>query len=238
RHVHFRHAGSAADVLRDISFHVPAGSTVAIAGATGSGKSTLVHLIPRLHEATAGEILLDGININEYDREDLRAGVLIVLQDDELFTGTILENLRWGNPDASRQEIEQAAADALAHDFITAMPDGYDTLLGRGGANVSGGQKQRLCIARALLGNPRVLVLDDSLSAVDATTEREIRRRLSARLATTTLVIITQRAGATRDVDRVIVLDNGTVSDIDAPAALLQKPGIYRDIHDTLQQTF
>jgi ATP-binding cassette subfamily B protein len=238
RHVHFRYPGASGDLLRDVTFRVAAGETIAVAGATGSGKSSLVHLIPRLHDATAGEVLVDGVNVKDYDREELLSRVAIVLQDDELFTGTILENLRWGRADASREEIERAARDALAHDFITGLPAGYDTPLGRGGVNLSGGQKQRLCIARALLKNPRVLILDDSTSAVDSDTELKIRHRLGERLGDVTLILITQRASAMQAADRVIVLEEGEVRDIGTPAELLARPGAYREIHDARREIF
>ncbi|MDR1273411.1 MAG: ABC transporter ATP-binding protein/permease, partial [Odoribacteraceae bacterium] len=238
RHVHFRYPGAPDDLLCDVSFHVAAGETIAVAGATGSGKSSLVQLIPRLRDVTAGEVLVDGVDVRDHDREELLSRVAIVLQDDELFTGTILENLRWGRADASREEIERAARDAMAHDFIVGLPAGYDTPLGRGGVNLSGGQKQRLCIARALLKNPRVLILDDSTSAVDSDTELKIRHRLAARLADVTLFLITQRARVMQAADRVIVLEDGVVRDIGAPADLLVRPGAYREIYDARREIF
>jgi ATP-binding cassette subfamily B protein len=235
RHVHFRFAGGERggerDVLRDVNFHVRAGETIAIVGATGSGKSTLVQLIPRLYDATAGEVLVDGIDVREIDREELHRRVGIVLQDDGLFSGTILDNLRRGKEGATRVEIERATRVARAHDFITGLPGGYDTLLGRGGINLSGGQKQRLCIARALLRDPVILILDDSTSAVDPATEREIRRELGEWARGVTLFVITQRAHVMQAADRVIVLEEGAVVAAGRPAELLQRPGPYRDIY-------
>jgi ATP-binding cassette subfamily B protein len=236
RHVHFRYPGSgAAEVLRDVHFRVAPGETIAVAGATGAGKSSLVQLIPRLRDVVSGEVLVDGVNVKEYSREELHARVAMVIQDDELFSGTIIENLRWGNPDATRDAIEQAARDAHAHDFISAFPAGYDTLLGRGGINLSGGQRQRLCIARALLRDPRVLILDDSTNAVDSETERLLRDALRRRLRGVTLFLVTHRVHAMQSADRVLLIEDGAISDIGTPAELLQRSPAYREIFRSRQ---
>jgi ATP-binding cassette subfamily B protein len=228
-------ADNADDVLSDITFTARAGETIAVVGGTGSGKTSLVQLIPRLYDATKGQVLIDGRNVRDYRLAELRRSIGMVLQKNELFTGTILENLRWGNPAATLQEVEQAARTAQAHDFITSFPEGYDTILGRGGVNVSGGQKQRLCIARALLRNPRILILDDSTSAVDSTTELRIRTALQRTLATTTVFIITQRIATMQSADRVLVMEDGRVDGFDTPARLLETSKVFREIHESQQ---
>ena len=202
RHVDFRHRDGAEDILKDINFHIRSGETIAIVGATGSAKSSMVQLIPRLYDATAGEVMINNINVKDYHLDELHNKIGMVLQKNELFTGSIIENIRWGKPDASQEEIKAAAKVAQAHDFIMSFTDGYDTLLGRGGVNVSGGQKQRICIARALIRKPKILILDDSTSAVDSDTEQKIRAGLASVLKDTTVLIITQRLNTMQSADR------------------------------------
>lgn len=233
--VSFRYTGGENDVLQHISFRVRPGETIALVGATGSAKSTLVQLIPRLYDATAGEIRIDGINVKDYNLDELHTHIGMVLQKNELFTGTILENLRWGKPDATMEEIEEATRAAEAHDFILSFTDGYDTLLGRGGINVSGGQKQRICIARALLRKPKILILDDSTSAVDTETELRIRNNLNALLRDTTVFIITQRINTMQSADRVIVLEDGEINAIGTPDELIEHSTVYQEIYHSQQ---
>lgn len=236
--VSFRYGGGETDVLRNISFHIPSGETVAVVGATGSAKSSLVQLIPRLYDATSGEVLIDGVSVRDYNLDELHAHIGMVLQKNELFTGTILDNLRWGKPDATMEEIEEATRAAQAHDFIMGFTDGYDTLLGRGGINVSGGQKQRICIARALLRKPKILILDDSTSAVDSETELKIRENLNSLLRDTTVLIITQRIGTMQSANRVIVLEDGEVNAIGTPDELMQTSEVYQEIYHSQQSIF
>lgn len=235
RNVGFRYAGGEIDVLKNISFTAHAGETIAVVGATGSAKSSLVQLIPRLYDATEGEVLIDGVNVKDYRLDVLHEGVGIVLQKNELFTGTILDNLKWGKRDASMEEIEEVAKAAQAHDFIMSFPDGYETRLGRGGVNVSGGQKQRLSIARTLLRKPRVLILDDSTSAVDSETEIRIRNNLSNLLKGTTVFIITQRISTMQSADRVMILEDGEINAMGTPGELFETSEIYREIYDSQQ---
>lgn len=230
RHVDFRYAtGKGEDVLSDIDFSVEAGETVAIVGGTGSGKSTLLSLIPRLYDVTGGQVLVDGIDVRDYRLDTLRAGIGMVLQQNTLFSGTIGENLAWGDKDASREEIERCAIAAQAHDFIAGTPDGYDTVMGQGGVNVSGGQRQRLCIARAMLKRPHILILDDSTSAVDTATEARLRRSLQAEFRDTTVLVVSQRISSVRDADRIIVLDEGRIAGIGTHESLLTSNSIYRE---------
>lgn len=236
--VSFRYGGGETDVLRNISFHILSGETVAVVGATGSAKSSLVQLIPRLYDATSGEVLIDGVSVRDYNLEELHAHIGMVLQKNELFTGTILDNLRWGKPDATMEEIEEATRAAQAHDFIMGFTDGYNTLLGRGGINVSGGQKQRICIARALLRKPKILILDDSTSAVDSETELKIRENLNSLLRDTTVLIITQRIGTMQSANRVIVLEDGEVNAIGTPDELMQTSEVYQEIYHSQQSIF
>ncbi|SHF63792.1 ABC transporter ATP-binding protein [Dysgonomonas macrotermitis] len=238
RHVYFRHAGGENDILKDISFHVKSGETIAIVGATGSAKSSMVQLIPRLYDATSGEILIDGTNVKDYHLTELHDKIGMVLQKNELFTGSIIDNIRWGKPNATNEEIEAAAKIAQAHDFISSFTDGYNTLLGRGGVNVSGGQKQRICIARALIRNPRILIFDDSTSAVDSDTEQKIRSGLSAALKDTTVLTITQRLNTMQSADRVVVLEDGQIEAIGTPSELLEKSKIYQEIYYSQQLAF
>lgn len=235
KQVGFRYDNGENDVLRNVSFHIRRGETIAIVGATGSAKSSIVQLIPRLYDVTAGEIRIDGIPVKAYNLHELRAEIGMVLQKNELFTGTVLENLRWGKPDASLEEVQEACMVAQAHDFIMALGEGYDTLLGRGGINLSGGQKQRICIARALLRKPKILILDDSTSAVDSETELRIRENLGRMLKDTTVLIITQRINTMQSADRVIVLEDGEVEAIGTPEKLLATSGVYQEIYSSQQ---
>lgn len=238
RHVDFRHRDGDEDILKDINFHIRSGETIAIVGATGSAKSSMVQLIPRLYDATAGEVMINNINVKDYNLDELHNKIGMVLQKNELFTGSIIENIRWGKPDASQEEIEAAAKVAQAHDFIMSFTDGYDTLLGRGGVNVSGGQKQRICIARALIRKPKILILDDSTSAVDSDTEQKIRAGLASVLKDTTVLIITQRLNTMQSADRVIVLEDGRVEAIGTPSELIEKSKIYQEIYNSQQLVF
>jgi ATP-binding cassette subfamily B protein len=238
RHVSFRYEGGEEDVLHDINFHVRQGETVAVAGATGSAKSSMLQLIPRLYDATAGEVLIDGVNVKAYPSDELRDKIGVALQKNELFAATIADNLRWGKPDATQKELEDAARAAEAHDFIMSFAAGYDTMLGRGGAGVSGGQKQRLCIARALLRKPKILILDDSASAVDTETERRIQANLRSCLTDTTVFIITQRIGTMESAGRIIVLEDGKIEAIGSPEELLLTSGVYREIYQSQQTAF
>lgn len=238
KNVCFRYAGGETDVLKNISFQTHAGETIAVVGATGAAKSTLVQLIPRLYDITAGNIWIDGVPIKNYKLEELHNRIGMVLQNNELFTGTIAENLKWGKPDATPAEIEEATRAAEAHEFIESFTDGYDTLLGRGGINVSGGQKQRICIARALLRKPKILILDDSTSAVDSETELKIRNNLNALLHDTTVFIITQRINTMQSADRVIVLEDGEVEAIGTPDELMHHSEVYQEIYNSQQVTF
>lgn len=223
-------------VLDNISFSVEPGQFVAIIGGTGSGKTTLVSLIPRLYEASGGQILLDGIDVRSYSPDRLRSNIGVVLQKNTLFSGTIRENLKWGNPLAGQNEIEQAARVAQAHDFIAALPQGYDTWLGQGGVNLSGGQKQRLCIARAIVKKPAVLILDDSTSAVDTATEKKIRQAFDQHLQNITVLLIAQRISSVKDADKIIVLDGGKLSAMGSHQELLATSGVYREICNSQQE--
>ena len=212
RDVSFRYyKGSSAEVLSHINLHIKAGSTVGIIGSTGCGKTTLVSLIPRLYDTDSGDVLVDGVNVRDYSLYHLREGVGMVLQKNVLFSGTIAENLRWGNADASDEEMLEASRAAEADKFVSSFPEGYETVLGQGGANVSGGQKQRLCIARALLKKPKILILDDSTSAVDTATEARIREAFATSLAGTTKIIIAQRISSVRECDNIIVFGDGEI---------------------------
>lgn len=235
KNVCFRYSGGETDVLHDVSFRINPGETVAVVGATGSAKTTMVQLIPRLYDVTKGEILIDNRNVKKYNLNEIHDKVGMVLQKNELFTGTIAENLRWGKPDATQQELEEAARTAQAHDFIMSFTDGYETQLGRGGVNLSGGQKQRLTIARALLRKPRILILDDSTSAVDLTTEQKIRNNLTTLLKNTTVLVITQRINTMQAADRIIVLEDGEIDAIGSSSELMEKSEVYREIFNSQQ---
>lgn len=233
--VSFRYGDGENDVLKNVSFHIFPAETVAVVGATGSAKSSMVQLIPRLYDVSGGEIRIDGIPVKAYNLRELHARIGMVLQKNELFTGTILENLKWGKPDASLEEVEEACRVAQVHDFITTLKEGYNTLLGRGGVNLSGGQKQRVCIARALLRKPKILILDDSTSAVDSETEFRIRKELSRVLQDTTVLIITQRINTMQSADRVIVLEDGEVETMGTPEELLENSKVYQEIYSSQQ---
>lgn len=233
--VNFRYKGGETDVLRNINFHINSGETIALVGATGSAKSSLVQLIPRLYDVSSGEIRIDNIPVKDYNLDALHARIGMVFQKNELFTGTILENLRWGKPDATLEEVEQATRAAEAHSFIMSFTDGYNTQLGRGGINLSGGQKQRLCIARALLRKPKILILDDSTSAVDSETELKIRENLNTLLHKTTVFIITQRVNTMQSANRVIVLEDGEINAMGTPEELLETSEVYREIYHSQQ---
>lgn len=238
QNVSFRYSGGENDVLKNVSFHVGKGETIAVVGATGSAKTSMIQLIPRLYDVSAGEITIDGVNVKDYNLDELHAKIGMVLQKNELFTGTIIENLRWGKPDATMDEIIEATKVAQAHDFILSFTDGYDTLLGRGGVNVSGGQKQRICIARALLRKPKIMILDDSTSAVDSETELKIRKSMSEFLSNTTVFVITQRINTMQSADRVIVLEDGEIDAIGKPSELLDKSEVYKEIYNSQQMVF
>lgn len=229
-------AGGDGNVLSDIDLDIRAGETVGIIGGTGSGKSTLVQLIPRLYDVTAGRVLVGGVDVREQNLAELRAKVAMVLQKNLLFSGTIAENLRWGSPEASQDEVEAAARAAAAHDFIMSFPDGYDTVLGQGGVNLSGGQKQRLCIARALLKKPAIVILDDSTSAVDTATDSSIRRALREDLRGTTTLIVAQRITSVMDADKIVVLDDGRISAIGTHEELLAGSQIYQEVYYSQQK--
>lgn len=231
RDVSFRYyKGSSAEVLSHINLHIKAGSTVGIIGSTGCGKTTLVSLIPRLYDTDSGEVLVDGVNVRDYSLYHLRDGVGMVLQKNVLFSGTIAENLRWGNADASDEEMLEASRAAEADKFVSSFPEGYETVLGQGGANVSGGQKQRLCIARALLKKPKIIILDDSTSAVDTATEARIREAFATSLAGTTKIIIAQRISSVRECDNIIVFGDGEIVGEGTHDELMSSCEDYRDI--------
>ena len=231
-HVYFSYRQGGDYALEDISFHIGAGETIGIIGGTGSGKSSIVNLIARLYDVSEGSVKVGGKDVRAYDMQVLRNEVAMVLQKSTLFSGTILENLRWGNPEATLEECMEACRQACADDFVQAFPDGYETLIEQGGTNVSGGQRQRLCIARALLKHPKVLILDDSTSAVDTATDAAIRATFARRIPGTTKIIISQRILSLQDADRILVVDNGRISGFDTHEALLRDNAIYRDIYE------
>ncbi|OUQ18431.1 ABC transporter [Flavonifractor sp. An135] len=233
-HVSFSYKhGSGKNALTDIDLHIKSGETIGVIGGTGSSKSSLVNLICRLYDVDSGAVKVGGLDVRQYDMEALRNQVSVVLQKNTLFSGTILENLRWGNPDATEAECVEACKAACADEFIDRFPDGYHTRIERGGANVSGGQKQRLCIARALLKKPKVLILDDSTSAVDTATDARIRAAFAQKIPGTTKIIIAQRISSVEGADRILVLDNGRIDGFDTHEHLLESNAIYREIYDS-----
>ncbi|MGN1168439.1 MAG: ABC transporter ATP-binding protein, partial [Lachnospiraceae bacterium] len=237
KHVDFAYQKDSAEpVLKDINLKIRSGETIGIIGGTGSAKTSLVNLISRLYDVTEGEVLVGGRNVKDYDVETLRNQVSVVLQNNVLFSGTILENLRWGDKDATEEECKEACRLACADEFIQRFPDGYHTHIEQGGNNVSGGQKQRLCIARALLKKPKVLILDDSTSAVDTATDAKIRRAFREEIPDTTKFIIAQRISSVQDADRIIVMDEGRVNGIGTHEELLLNNQIYREVYESQTQ--
>ena len=235
--VSFRYAAEAQHrALKEVNLHIPSGATVGILGSTGSSKSTLVQLIPRLYDVSEGTLKVGGIDVRKYDLETLRDNVAMVLQKNVLFSGTIKENLRWGNPDATDEELIHACKLACAHDFIMGFPDGYDHRIEQGGTNVSGGQKQRLCIARALLKKPQVLILDDSTSAVDTATDASIRRAFREEIPGTTKLIIAQRIASVQESDMIILMENGQIGAVGTHDELMKTSEIYQDIYYSQQK--
>ena len=235
--VSFRYSEKAQlDALQNVELHIPSGATVGILGATGSSKSTLVQLIPRLYDVTGGALKVGGVDVRDYDLETLRDNVAMVLQKNTLFSGTIKENLRWGNPEASDEELVHACRLACADEFIQGFPDGYDTHIEQGGSNVSGGQKQRLCIARALLKKPKILILDDSTSAVDTRTDALIRKAFREEIPGTTKLIIAQRISSIQDADVIIIMDGGRILESGTHEQLLESSKIYQDLYNTQQK--
>lgn len=234
--VNFKYSAQAQKfALSDINLHIESGMTVGIIGGTGSSKSTLVQLIPRLYDVTEGSVKVGGVDVRDYSMESLRNSVAVVLQKNLLFAGTIKENLRWGNPNATDEQIEEACRLAQADEFVRSFPDGYDSMIEQGGTNVSGGQKQRLCIARALLKQPKILILDDSTSAVDTKTDAFIRSGFKSYIPTTTKIIIAQRISSVQDADLILVMENGKIADKGTHEELLKTSQIYREVYE--QQT-
>ena len=222
--------------LKEVNLHIPAGTTVGILGGTGSSKTTMVQLIPRLYDVTEGSVKVGGIDVRDYDLEVLRDNVAMVLQKNVLFSGSIKENLRWGDANATDEELVHACKLACAHDFIESFPNGYDTHIEQGGTNVSGGQKQRLCIARALLKKPKILILDDSTSAVDTRTDALIREAFRTEIPNTTKLIIAQRVSSVQEADMIIILDNGMVADVGTHEQLLKTSTIYQEVYYSQQK--
>ncbi len=234
-HVSFKYQtdGHGEDILQDIDLHIHSGETVGVIGGTGCGKTTLVSLISRLYDVTEGSVSVGGMDVRRYEMEALRDQVAVVLQKNVLFSGTILENLRWGDENATLEQCQEACRQACADEFIQKMPDKYDTYIEQGGTNVSGGQKQRLCIARALLKKPRILILDDSTSAVDTATDAKIRKAFATAIPGTTKIIIAQRVASVQDADRIIVMEDGRIAAFDTHEKLLESCDIYREIYET-----
>ena len=233
-HVNFSYKhGSGKNALSDIDLHIKSGETIGVIGGTGCGKSSLVNLICRLYDVDEGSVCVGGVDVRNYDTEVLRNQVSVVLQKNTLFSGTILDNLRWGNPDATEEECKRACEAACADEFIDRMPDGYHTVITRGGSNVSGGQKQRLCIARALLKKPKILILDDSTSAVDTATDAKIRAALAKEIPGTTKMIIAQRISSVESADRILVLEDGRINAFDTHENLLKNNAIYQEIYNS-----
>lgn len=236
-HVWFKYTDTAKEyVLSDVSFHIKPGQTVGIIGQTGSSKTTLVQLIPRLYDVSRGEISIDGINVKEYPVRHLRDAIAVVLQKNTLFSGSLLDNLRWGDENATMEEIKEACHIACVDEFVDRLPDGYDSEMGQEGVNVSGGQKQRICIARAILKKPKVLILDDSTSAVDTATEARIRSELAKKLPDMTKIIIAQRISSVRHADQIIILDRGHVEAVGTHESLLASNQIYQEIYESQKE--
>ncbi len=234
KNVSFRYPFAVGDpVIKNVSLKIDPGETVAFLGSTGSGKSSLVNLIPHFYDTTEGEVLVDGINVNDYNLENLRAGIGMVLQEAVLFSGTIMENIKWGDPNASDEDAIEAAKTAQADDFITSLPDGYSTMLGQRGLTLSGGQKQRLSISRAVLKKPKILILDDSTSALDMGTEARLQNALKQKMKGMTSLIIAQRISSVMYADKIVVLDKGEISAIGTHEELLNTSDIYKDIYDS-----
>jgi ATP-binding cassette subfamily B protein len=225
--------GDSKDCLSGINLHIKSGETIGVIGGTGSGKSSLVQLIPRLYDVRSGVVKVGGTDVREIALDSLRGSVAMVLQKNVLFTGTVESNLRWGKEDASPEEMKRACEIAQADSFIMNMPGGYGAEIEQGGTNVSGGQRQRLCIARALIGQPKILILDDSTSAVDTATERSIREGLRQYMPETTKIIIAQRISSVRDADRIIVIDNGMINGLGTHEELLAGNAIYREVYES-----
>ena len=235
--VSFRYSATAKHrALKEVSLHIPSGATVGILGGTGSGKSTLVQLIPRLYDVSEGTLKVGGVDVRDYDLRALRDQVAMVLQKNELFSGTIKDNLRWGNPDATDEEMIHACKLACAHEFIESFPDGYDHKIEQGGTNVSGGQKQRLCIARALLKKPKILILDDSTSAVDTKTDASIRQAFREEIPGTTKLIIAQRVASVQDADMIVILENGQINAVGNHDELMKTSTIYQEVYYSQQK--
>jgi len=236
-HVNFSYKKESQEfVLKDVDLHIKSGETIGVMGGTGSAKTSLVNLISRLYDATEGEVCVGGICVKDYDMESLRNQVSVVLQNNVLFSGTILENLRWGNKDATYEECVRACQLACADEFIQKFPDKYETHIEQGGTNVSGGQKQRLCIARALLKNPKILILDDSTSAVDTATDAKIRKAFAEEIPNTTKFIIAQRVSSVQHADRIIVMENGQIHGFGTHEELLTSNEIYREVYESQTQ--
>ena len=230
--VSFRYSATAQHrALKEINLHIPSGATVGILGGTGAGKTTLVQLIPRLYDVCQGSVKVGGVDVRDYDLQVLRDQVSMVLQKNVLFSGTIKENLRWGNAEATDDEMIKACKLACAHDFIMAFPDGYDHKIEQGGTNVSGGQKQRLCIARAILRKPKILILDDSTSAVDTATDASIRKAFREEIPGTTKLIIAQRIASVQESDMIVLMDNGTIGAVGTHAELMATSSVYQEIY-------
>ena len=233
RDVSFRYPDADGDTIHHISFTAHHGQTVALIGATGCGKSSIINLIPRLYDATSGQVLVDGVDVREYSLKNLRDGVGMVLQKNVLFTGTIYDNIRWGDENASDEEVQRMCKLAQADGFVNEFPAGYNTQIVQGGNNVSGGQKQRLCIARALLKKPKILILDDSTSAVDTKTDALIRKAFREEIPNTTKIIIAQRVSSIEDADQIIVLDDGKIMGVGTSEELLKTNDIYREVYES-----